>query len=130
MFFKVRAENTAVLKPASKIRAEEAEHRKQVAAFLTQRIKTAPHTNKQQVYAKEKNQLPPSPSKPATHTHTRTSLSLYKQKAAELTPSTLHILPFIKHTKAVFAVPKYTWTVLLVKLQVNGDLFFFSTTAD
>lgn len=113
------------------------EHRKQDAVFLTQRIKAALHTNKQQVYAKKKSiALPsPPPSKPAahththslsqSHTHTHTSLSLYKQTAAEVTPSTLHIVPFIKHTKAVFAVLKYTWTVLLVKLQVNEDLSLF-----
>lgn len=80
---------------------------------------------------------PPPPSKPAALSlslslnYTHTSLSLYKQTAAEVTPSTLHIVPFIKRTKAVFAVLKYTWTVLLVKLQVNEDLsLFFSPRAE
>lgn len=66
---------STVLKPASKIRAADMEHRKQVAVFLTRRIKTAPHTNKQQVYAKKKKLLPPSPLKACyshTHTHTHT----------------------------------------------------------
>lgn len=76
-----------------------------------------------------KKTLLPYPTPPilvsATHSHTPTSLSLYKQTAAELTPSTLHVLSFIKHTKAVFAVLKHTWTFVLVKLQVNwGSLFF------
>lgn len=59
--------------------------------------------NKQQVYAKKKKKLP-TPLLPYsllsalsanTHTHTQhthSSLSLYKQTAAELTPSTLHSL--------------------------------------